>query len=109
MNISEVNRGELKRYRPAHPVIGMDIGSRAAKGVLLTPDSIYTEQVITGLSMQQTADELLDQTLEGCCFEPIRDCLHRRHWIWAYLYQVRRYTLSSGHRDHLPRTRCTTR
>lgn len=64
MNITEVNRGELKRYRPAHPVIGMDIGSRAAKGVLLTPDSIYTEQVITGLSMQKTADELLNQLLK---------------------------------------------
>lgn len=44
-------------------VIGVDIGSRASKAVLLTKDEIYTEIIPTGLYMQESADELIDQLL----------------------------------------------
>jgi len=45
------------------PVVGLDLGSRASKGVLLTADKIYTTLIPTGLYMQETADELLKKLL----------------------------------------------
>jgi predicted CoA-substrate-specific enzyme activase len=63
MYLSEVNGGHLHKHRPARPVAGIDIGSRAAKGVLLTPEKIHVAQIVTGLSMQQTADDLLERLL----------------------------------------------
>lgn len=47
------------RFAPVAPVVGLDIGSRGSKAVLLTPDEIHTAFVATGLYMQETADELL--------------------------------------------------
>lgn len=38
--------------------LGIDIGSRTAKGVLLKDDQIYTQIIPTGLYMQQTAEEI---------------------------------------------------
>ena len=46
------------------PVIGLDLGSRASKGVLLTSEKIYTTLIPTGLYMQETANELLKKLLK---------------------------------------------
>ena len=45
-------------------VLGIDIGSRAAKAVLLHSGEIFTAIVATGVNMQDTANELLDELLE---------------------------------------------
>ena len=45
-------------------VIGVDIGSRAAKAVLLHQGALFTAQLPTGVNMQDTADELLDDLFE---------------------------------------------
>lgn len=46
-------------------VLGLDIGSRAAKGVLLHDGKVFVAKVGTGVSMQDTADELLDELLDA--------------------------------------------
>jgi predicted CoA-substrate-specific enzyme activase len=45
-------------------VIGIDIGSRTGKAVLLAAGSVYTAQTPTGINMQETADELFEELLE---------------------------------------------
>jgi len=45
-------------------VLGIDIGSRAAKAVLLRDGALYAVQVPTGVNMQDTANELLDELLD---------------------------------------------
>jgi predicted CoA-substrate-specific enzyme activase len=45
------------------PVVGLDIGSRASKGVLIKGDEIVTVIVPTGLYTQETADEILAELL----------------------------------------------
>lgn len=45
------------------PVIGLDLGSRASKGVLLTNDEIFVTLIPTGLFMQETANELIEKLL----------------------------------------------
>ena len=47
------------------PIIGLDLGSRASKGVLLKGSHIETAIVATGVSMQKTADELIDKLLQS--------------------------------------------
>lgn len=49
--------GELKDV----PTLGIDIGSRMGKGVLLADGNCYTALTATGVSMQKTAEILLDQ------------------------------------------------
>lgn len=44
-------------------VVGIDIGSRTGKGVLLKDETIYTAITPTGLHMQPTADELFLELL----------------------------------------------
>lgn len=44
-------------------IVGLDIGSRTAKGVLLNSGDIYTEIFPTGLYMQETANDLLNGLL----------------------------------------------
>lgn len=44
-------------------VLGLDIGSRAAKGVLLHRGEVFVAKVWTGVNMQITADELLEELL----------------------------------------------
>ena len=44
-------------------VLGVDIGSRAAKAVLLNSGRLFVAQVPTGVNMQATADDLLDELL----------------------------------------------
>jgi predicted CoA-substrate-specific enzyme activase len=45
-------------------VVGIDIGSRAAKAVLLHKDEIFVHTIPTGLVMQQSAEKLLDNLLK---------------------------------------------
>jgi predicted CoA-substrate-specific enzyme activase len=45
-------------------VVGIDIGSRTGKAVLLSGDNLYTTATPTGVNMQDTADELLNDLLE---------------------------------------------
>jgi len=46
------------------PVVGLDIGSRGSKGVLLNGDDVITVLLPTGLYMQETADELVTKLLQ---------------------------------------------
>ena len=59
MDISDFDGAGLAKFRPARAVVGLDIGSRAAKGILLIKDEVYASTIATGLYMQKTADELL--------------------------------------------------
>ena len=52
------------KFTTAAPVVGLDIGSRGSKGVLLHGDEIMTVLIPTGLYMQETADELLAKLLQ---------------------------------------------
>jgi predicted CoA-substrate-specific enzyme activase len=45
-------------------VIGIDIGSRTGKAVLLANGELHAVQVYTGVNMQETADELFAELLE---------------------------------------------
>jgi len=45
-------------------VIGVDIGSRTGKAVLLADGNLFTAAILTGINMQETADELLAELLE---------------------------------------------
>ncbi|MBP3487615.1 MAG: 2-hydroxyacyl-CoA dehydratase [Roseburia sp.] len=45
-------------------VVGIDIGSRTGKAVLINKDELYVAQVGTGYDMQMTANELLDMLFE---------------------------------------------
>ena len=46
-------------------VIGVDIGSRSAKAVLLHDGQVFLAQIPTGVNMQVTAEELLEELLES--------------------------------------------
>jgi len=65
MKISEFGGSSLAKYKPARAVVGLDIGSRAAKGVLLFNNDVYTRLIATGLYMQETADELLEKLVQS--------------------------------------------
>lgn len=51
--------GDIKDVR----VLGIDIGSRTGKAVLLSEGNLYTSATPTGVNMQETADELLTDVL----------------------------------------------
>lgn len=57
----------------AHTALGIDIGSRGAKAVLLRGKELFVAQVPTGVNMQETANELLEELLEqaGIGYEEI--------------------------------------
>ena len=61
--IDEFIVGRPWKFAYNRPVIGLDLGSRASKGVLLTTTEIFTTLIPTGLYMQETADELLEKLL----------------------------------------------
>ncbi|RAI43921.1 acyl-CoA dehydratase activase [Rhodoplanes roseus] len=63
MQYRELAGAALAMHAPAAPVIGLDIGSRGSKGVLLTPTAFETAFVATGLYMQETADALVETLL----------------------------------------------
>ncbi len=56
--------GEWKFFTTV-PVVGLDLGSRGSKGVLINGEEIFTELIPTGLFMQETADELLTRLLKA--------------------------------------------
>jgi (R)-2-hydroxyacyl-CoA dehydratese activating ATPase len=58
-----VNEGTWK-FTTTAPVVGLDIGSRGSKGVLLSGDDVFTVLMPTGLYMQETADELVTKLLQ---------------------------------------------
>ena len=58
-----VSEGTWK-FTTAVPVVGLDIGSRGSKGVLLNGGELVTALIPTGLYMQETADELLSKLLQ---------------------------------------------
>jgi activator of 2-hydroxyglutaryl-CoA dehydratase len=58
-----VNEGTWK-FTTSVPVVGLDIGSRGSKGVLLNGDEVITVLLPTGLYMQETADDLVTQLLQ---------------------------------------------
>ncbi|MDR3229210.1 MAG: acyl-CoA dehydratase activase [Puniceicoccales bacterium] len=47
------------KYSPLRPAVGLDIGTRGAKGVLLREDEVFTAIIPTGHHAQATADALL--------------------------------------------------
>ena len=53
-------------------VLGIDIGSRAAKAVLLHGDDLYVARISTGVRMQDSANELLEELLESAGIERSR-------------------------------------
>ncbi len=60
MKISDVVEAEYADTISHSTVVGIDIGSRGAKAVLLHQGELYTTLTETGINMQQTARELLD-------------------------------------------------
>lgn len=64
MNISDIISESLIPEIDSSTVLGIDIGSRNAKSVLFHNGSIYTSIVATGINMQETAEELLDDIFE---------------------------------------------
>ena len=59
----EVSDG-MWNFAPVKPVVGLDLGSRGSKGVLIIGDEISTVFTPTGLFMQETADELVEKLLD---------------------------------------------
>ncbi|GHV78947.1 hypothetical protein AGMMS49944_07380 [Spirochaetia bacterium] len=60
MNISEIFAANKAARIPGNPVAGIDIGSRQSKAVLIAEGKLYTALTATGLFMQATAQELLE-------------------------------------------------
>jgi len=60
----EIVTNGVWNFATTAPVVGLDIGSRGSKGVLLSGDHVYTVLNPTGLYMQETADELLEQLVK---------------------------------------------
>jgi len=64
MKLSAVIDPRLVGEIDNNTALGVDIGSRGAKAVLLHDGELFAAQVPTGVNMQETADELLDELLE---------------------------------------------
>lgn len=69
MKIKEVIDKELADQLNQVNVIGLDIGSRTAKGILLANGKIHTVIFPTGLYMQDTADDLINRLLKKAKLE----------------------------------------
>ncbi len=64
MNVAELLDPRVVAEIDSSSVLGVDIGSRSAKAVLLHGGELFVAQVPTGVNMQETADELLDELLD---------------------------------------------
>ena len=64
MKIEQVLDPALVNEITGETVLGIDIGSRNAKAVLIHNDEIYTVLTATGINMQTTSDELLEELFE---------------------------------------------
>lgn len=60
MKLSDALDERLLGQIPTAPAVGIDIGSRQAKGALIFKGELYIALLSTGLSAQKTAEELLD-------------------------------------------------
>ena len=84
-------------------VLGVDIGSRGAKAVLLHGGELFVAQVPTGVNMQDTADELLDELLEDVVCQLLVDAWGRGLRVEAGEGQEKQETAeSAGHSEILP-------
>jgi predicted CoA-substrate-specific enzyme activase len=63
MKLGQVIDKKLAGELTGGKVVGIDIGSREAKAVLLSGEDLYAAQLPTGINMQETADELLAEVL----------------------------------------------
>jgi predicted CoA-substrate-specific enzyme activase len=63
MRISDIADPKNTHGLAGPPVIGIDVGSREAKAVILAGDEIHVLQAPTGINMQETADALLAEIL----------------------------------------------
>lgn len=61
MRIEDVIPSQLVPDLADASVVGIDIGSRSAKGVLLASGEIYTAIIPTGLHSQESAEEVLEE------------------------------------------------
>lgn len=61
MKIQNAITAELADDLASASVVGIDIGSRAAKAVLLTQGNLYTAIIPSGISSQETAKEVLEE------------------------------------------------
>ena len=61
--MTQLKRLAESRHSSLRSVVGLDLGSRASKGVLLTGDEVHTALIPTGLFMQETAEQLIDKLL----------------------------------------------
>ena len=64
MKFEEIFSQDKVSKIPAHKTIGIDIGSRQSKAVLLANGELYTALIPTGFFMKKTAQELLDILFE---------------------------------------------
>ena len=64
MKYEEIFSPDKIHQIPAHKTIGIDIGSRQAKAVLLADGEVYTALIPTGFFMKKTAQELLDNLFD---------------------------------------------
>ena len=64
MDIDSVIDPSLVSELGSARAVGIDIGSRTAKGVLLAKGQLYVAQLATGVFMQTTANEVLEDLLE---------------------------------------------
>ncbi|HWR31195.1 MAG TPA: acyl-CoA dehydratase activase, partial [Negativicutes bacterium] len=64
MRIQEIITPEYAHEISNTKVIGIDIGSRSAKGVLVADGHIYTALTATGLYMQETAEKIFTNLLK---------------------------------------------
>ena len=65
MNLTDVISPALADELAEARVVGIDIGSRAVKGVLLDKGRLFTALIPTGISSQETAEELLEELFAG--------------------------------------------
>jgi len=65
MNLQDVLDPALTGDITGSTVLGIDIGSRGAKAILLHNGKLHAAQVATGVRMQDSANELLDDVLES--------------------------------------------
>jgi (R)-2-hydroxyacyl-CoA dehydratese activating ATPase len=63
--IEKIIHGGLRNRLPDATVVGIDIGSRSGKGILLHRGEIHTAVVPTGFKTQQTAEAVLGKLLSG--------------------------------------------
>jgi predicted CoA-substrate-specific enzyme activase len=65
--LTDLFGSRFQNYACERAVVGLDLGSRSAKGMLLARDHAYAALTATGLYMQETAEELIANLLGQAC------------------------------------------